>query len=126
MLSNNALRHAGLAILLLVMIACASSSPNSPQSPNVPPGISPPRVVHRIDPEYPAELRREGVTGVVTIQALIDKTGRLLQPRVVRSADHRLDELALAAVARWTFKPGTVNGEPVDTPFLVDVRFSIP
>ena len=119
------LKHLTSAILLLAVIACASS-PDPQALVNLPGGIVPPRVVHKVDPEYPAELRRQGITGVVTIQALIDKTGRLLRPSIARSTDHRLDELALAAVRQWMFKPGTVNGEPADVLFTVDVKFSIP
>ena len=120
------MRHLVLVIPLLAVLACAASSSSPQTSANLPAGIVPPRVVHKVDPEYPPELRREGITGIVTIQALIDSTGRLLQPSIVRSADHRLDELALAAVRQWRFKPGTVNGEPADVVFLVDVKFSIP
>ena len=120
------MRHLGLAIPLLAIISCAASAP-APQAPaNLPAGIVPPRVVHKVDPEYPPGFRREGITGFVTIQAMIDRTGRLLQPSVVRSTDHRLDDLALAAVRQWRFKPGTVNGEPADVLFMVDVKFSIP
>lgn len=126
MLPRPTLRYLSLAIFALVAIACAESFPNLQTSPNVPAGIVPPRVIHKVDPEYPAELRKERVTGAVTIQAMIDKTGRLLQPNVVRTDDHRLDELALAAVRKWIFKPGTIDGEPADVLFLVDVRFSIP
>jgi protein TonB len=126
MLSIHTSRHVRLAVFPLVVIACAQSSSNVQTSPDVPAGIIAPRVIHKVNPVYPAELRKEGVTGTVTIQATIDKTGRLLEPNVVRSADHRLDELALAAVRKWVFKPGTINGEPADVLYLVDVSFSIP
>lgn len=111
-------------VLAWMLLGCTSSTDVS--TPVAPGGMTPPVAIHKVNPDYPPELRREGVTGVVTIVATIDRTGRLLEPRVVRSSDPRLDDLAVAAVRKWRFKPGTMNGEPVDVVFSVDVSFSIP
>lgn len=119
------MRNASLALAILLISSCTSSS-RAVQTPGVSDDITPPRVVHKVDPEYPAELRRQGVTGIVTIEGLIDTSGRLVRPRILRSADPRLNEFALAAVREWRFRPGTVNGQPTEVLFEVDVRFSIP
>lgn len=110
-----------LAILILAIIGCSSTPPAK-----MPPGITPPIPIHKVDPQYPAELRKDRVTGIVTIEAFIDKTGKIQNVTVLRSADQRLNEYALEAVRMWRFKPGTVNGEPVDVIFQLDIAFSIP
>lgn len=119
------MRYLGMILMCLLTLACATSS-NPKSSTDVTGDATPPRVVHKVDPEYPAQLRREGVTGVVTIEATIDRAGQLLNPQVLRSSDPRLNDLALEAVRKWHFQPGTLNGEPVDVLFQVDVSFSIP
>lgn len=58
---------------------------------------------------------------------MIDKdSGRLTNPTVLQSSDPRLNELALAAVQEWRWRPGTMNGTPVDVSFVVDVKFHTP
>jgi protein TonB len=116
------MRNVSLALAILVVSSCTSS--NRAVRTDISDKVTPPSVVQKVDPEYPAELRRQGVTGIVTIEGLIDTSGRLLRPQVVRSTDPRLNEFALAAVRMWWFRPATVNGEPAEAHFKVDVSFS--
>jgi TonB family protein len=55
-----------------------------------------------IPPEYPAKAFLDGVTGVVIVEALIDKDGRVKQARAAESVPG-LDEAAVQAVKRWRF-----------------------
>jgi protein TonB len=65
------------------------------------------------------------VSGIVSISAVIDETGRMVNPRVVRSSDSRLDDLALAAVREWRWRPGTMNGQPVPVVYSANVSFTL-
>jgi hypothetical protein len=47
----------------------------------------------------------------------------MLNPIVLHGSDARLSELAIAAVKEWRWRPGMVNGEPVDVFFAVNVKF---
>jgi len=38
---------------------------------------------------------------------------------------HDLDQAAADAVRRWKFKPGTLNGQPVDVIFNLTVNFKL-
>jgi protein TonB len=60
-------------------------------------------------PEYPAKAFVDGVTGVVIVEALIDKDGRVKQARAAESVPG-LDEAAVQAVKRWRFIPRTGTG----------------
>ena len=119
------MRYLVVILSSLLAIGCATS-PDVTTSTGVHGDVRAPQVIYKVDPDYPPELRRNGVTGVVTIEATIDRSGQLLNPRVLRSSDPRLEDLALAAVRKWRFRPGTLNGEAIDVLFRVDVGFSIP
>lgn len=82
-----------------------------------------PIVVERVEPRVPAELRR--VRGVVEAVGTIPKEGgRMRDIRIVHSEDSRLNEFVLEVLSMWTWKPGTVGGEAVDSDFRV--KFSFP
>ena len=120
-----AMRYLCVILFSFLAIGCATS-PDVKSSTDVPGQVAPPRLIYKVDPDFPPGLRREGVTGVVAIEATIDRFGRLLNPRVSQSSDSRLDDSALAAVRQWRFKPATLNGEAVEVLFQVQMRFSIP
>ena len=51
--------------------------------------------------------------------------GRTRDIKVVSSLGMGLDENAVAAVSRWTFKPATINGKPVAVQISVEVDFRL-
>lgn len=115
-------RRSALPMAMCVALSCTSSDGVPREVENV----RAPTVIHRVAPEYPAELRQERVVGVVVISGTVPKEGGALRnPRVVRSDDLRLNQLALDAVARWIWKPGLQHGKPVDVEFTTPVRFSV-
>jgi len=58
-------------------------------------------------PSYPESARREGRSGTVEVELLLDRRGRVQSAEVVVSSGHSdLDEAALAAVRRWRFERG--------------------
>lgn len=118
------MRNLSLAFTVLLMFSSCVSPSGGRETSGKLGENTPPRVVHRVEPEYPVELRRQGATGIVTIEGLVDTTGRFVRPRILRSSDPRLNEFALAAIRQWRFMPSTVNGEPTEVLFQVEVSFS--
>ena len=110
--------------LLLFLAACAA--PVTTSAPSVQSGPQPPVLIERFEPEYPAQLLQNKVSGVVRVEATIDKAGNIRDPRVISTPDSRLNEAALDAIRKWRFRPGTFNGEPIDVIFTMDVRFTAP
>jgi protein TonB len=77
-------------------------------------------------PEYPRMARRRGLEGVVTIEAKIDRNGRVEELRIFAGSGHTiLDKAALKAVRAWQFSPGTVGGRTQSMWVKVPVRFEL-
>lgn len=65
-------------------------------------------------PQYPADSRRNGESGVVQLEFLIEADGTAAEARVAQSSGFpRLDEAARRALALCRFQPGTVDDVPV-------------
>lgn len=84
-----------------------------------------PRAVFQAVPAYPSELRRRKIGGTVHVAFLVDRDGKVLTPAVEKSTNASLDKPALDAVRRWTFEPGTRNGEKVRFKMRVPITFNL-
>ncbi|MBS0213735.1 MAG: energy transducer TonB [Proteobacteria bacterium] len=78
-------------------------------------------------PAYPREALRDGVSGTVVLELLVDVDGRVLQARVVHgSGDRRLDAAAREQILRyWRFQPAQRDGKAIQARGLVPVVFRI-
>ena len=87
--------------------------------------VKAPVTIRRTDPQYTEAARHAHVTGVVILEAVIDRSGNVDRVKIVRGLPMGLGEEAVAAVRRWKFKPGTLNGQPVDVIFNLTVVFQL-
>lgn len=104
------------------------SGPGGQQSKVVPVPVrvsTPPRLLYKIDPEYPDEARKARFQGTVVVAGEVDAAGRPRNMRVVRGAGLGLDERALAAVALWRFAPAIAARKPVAAPVEIEVTFRL-
>ncbi|HJU44510.1 MAG TPA: energy transducer TonB [Vicinamibacterales bacterium] len=83
--------------------------------------ISAPRLIHRVDPEYPPIAVNAQIEGMVILEATVDTTGTVRETRVLRSHGV-LDNAAVDAVQQWRYEPLLLNGKP--TPFVLTVTVS--
>lgn len=83
----------------------------------------PPVPVRTVPPEYPAEMRTQKASGVVTVNCLVDEKGNVSESRVEKSTNEAFDQAALEAVKRWKFKPARQDGNPVSIRVSIPVRF---
>ncbi|OGD15413.1 MAG: hypothetical protein A2V76_00585 [Candidatus Aminicenantes bacterium RBG_16_63_14] len=84
--------------------------------------IRAPRLVRKVEPDYPEIARQARVEGVVILEATTDVYGRVTGVRVLRSLPF-LDEAAIEAVRQWVYEPMVINGRPRPVTFTVTVRF---
>ena len=64
---------------------------------------------------FPAALAAQGVHGQVTVQFVVDESGRVVATsiRVLRSDDPRLTETVKTSVLEMRFEPAEIAGKPV-------------
>jgi protein TonB len=89
-------------------------------------GLSPPEVMHQVQPRYDRSSARRGVQGAVDIEVVIDERGLIGFARIINGlSDEELDRLALEAVRQWRFRPATMGSDPVAVRAVVTVNFRI-
>ena len=76
-------------------------------------------------PQYTELARRAGLEGMVILQAVIDRQGRIGEVEVLRGLPLGLSESAVAAVERWRFEPATLKGKPVRVYLSLTVKFTL-
>ncbi len=84
-----------------------------------------PKPVTQATPQYPLEMRRDGITGNVTVRMTIDAKGNVTDATPIHSSRVEFDDAAVQAVKQWKFEPGQKNGQPVTTQIDVKLVFSI-
>ena len=84
--------------------------------------VKAPVVRQRVEPVIPQAARDARIAGVVIIEAVIDREGRVSKARVLKPLPFGVDDAAVEAVKQWTFEPGTLNGQPVDVIFNLTVN----
>ena len=75
---------------------------------------------------YPSVVCTGGVEGRIVVRFVVDCEGNIVNPLVVRSVDPLLDREAIRLVKsmpKW--KPGRVNGEPVNVKYRLPITFKL-
>jgi protein TonB len=87
-------------------------------------GVTQPKLLREVKPNYTAEAMRAKIQGVVWLEAIVLENGSVGQVRVIRSLDPTfgLDLEAERTVKKWVFAPGTRLGQPV--PVLIEIEMS--
>ncbi len=109
-----------------------------------------PKLVHKVNPVYPADAKAEGVQGIFLVNVTIGKDGAIQEAKVAASAptserlseikaakgkakwtpadvqgDARLAQAALDAVKQWRYEPILVKGKPADFEATVTINFKL-
>jgi TonB family protein len=88
-------------------------------------GMTPPRVLRKIDPQYPDEARDAKIEGTVLLSVVIGTDGLAHDINVVTTPDSGLGVKAVEAVEQWKFQPGSKDGEPVAVRAQIEVNFKL-
>jgi protein TonB len=87
--------------------------------------ISPPTLLHRVEPIYPSVAIAAHIEGISILETIVDEEGRVTDVRVLRSASGVLDREAIAAVRQWRYTPVVLNGKPVKFILTVTLSFRL-
>ncbi len=89
-------------------------------------GVSDPRVISQVDPEFTEKARKANYQGLCVLSIVIEPDGTPSNIRVVSKLGMGLDEKAIEAVKQWRFQPAMKDGHPVRYgPVEVDVDFHL-
>jgi TonB family protein len=86
--------------------------------------VKPPKLIKRVNPEYPSMALSARLQGVVILEARIGTDGKVRDVRVLRSIA-LLDNAAAAAVRQWEYEPTILNGVAVPVITSVAVEFKL-
>lgn len=85
--------------------------------------VSAPRLVRRVEPMYPTQLRATRLNGRVTLRAVVDPSGDVREVGVVSSQSAGFSKAAIDAVKKWKFDPARRDGCTVPVALTVNVEF---
>lgn len=83
----------------------------------------PPVPVRTVAPDYPDELRREGISGLVMVKCSIDEQGNVTETEIEKSSNPAFEKPAVAAVKKWKFKPAKQDGTAVAIKVSIPIKF---
>lgn len=91
------------------------------------PGVTIPRLIKDVKPQYTADAMRAKIQGRVMVECVVLTDGTVGDVRVIRSLDvtYGLDQEAIKAAKQWKFAPGTRNGEPVPVLVSIELTFTL-
>lgn len=76
--------------------------------------------------KYPARAAEQGVEGRVMVSFVVNKEGKVTEPKVVKSVHPLLDREAMRVIQNMPdWKPGKQRGVPVDVEFTLPVEFHL-
>ena len=83
------------------------------------------RLIHKVQPQYPADALARRVQGAVVLDLQIAGDGAVKNIAVVEG-DPELADAAVEAVQQWRYRPYTVDGKVVEMQTRVTIRFTLP
>lgn len=79
--------------------------------------------VRTVAPEYPSELRREGIAGIVMVKCTVDEQGNVVSTEVVKSSHQAFEKPAIDALLKWKFKPARQDGAAIAMKVSIPIKF---
>src|SRR5262245_10473639 len=90
-------------------------------------GVTLPRVIHDVRPNYTAAAMNARIQGGVALECVVLPDGSVGRVTVLRSLDTQfgLDEEAIKAARQWKFEPGMRDGKPVPVVISIELAFTL-
>ena len=129
-----AITHLSVSALFLVLAGAvatssfplsASASPEEEKATAEKAPAGAPRLVHKVNPVYPPEAKKDHIEGVVHIETRLAKDGSVAEARAT-DGHEALAEAALAAVRQWRYEPVLgPDQKPVEVKLTITVNFRL-
>ncbi len=89
------------------------------------PCVVAPSPISQTSPHYSDQAMKKKVEGTVYLTFVVGVDGQTHDVRVSKPLGSGLDEKAIECVNQWTFKPGTLEGNPTAVQLRAGVSFHI-
>jgi TonB family protein len=83
-----------------------------------------PEILKKGVPKYPELAKKEGISGVVLVEVIIDTNGDVEKAEISKSIKG-LDQAALDAARAFKFTPGTKSEQPVKVKMKIPFKFHL-
>ena len=83
--------------------------------------LTPPFPTKKVAPVWPTDLLARYAGQEMVVSGIIDVGGRMQRLRILKSPNVDLSGALLAALDRWVFRPGTMNGQPIALKIVLGV-----
>jgi len=121
---------------LMTRMEVTAARPTTPQNANATSSprriggdIAQPNAISLVKPQYPAAAHASGTEGLVLLQAIIGKDGTIValqvDPNGPSTGDPDLIRAAMDAVRQWRYRPGMLDGSPIEIATTITVNFSL-
>jgi TonB family protein len=110
-----------MKLAALILIAAVGSLPAQEISHH-----RPPKIIHKVEPEYTEEARKANLQGTVVLTTFISTDGVPEGIKVVRQVGGGLDERAIECLRQWRFRPALDHDEPVVATITIEFDFRLP
>lgn len=106
-------------------------------------GVTMPKLVYSVEPEFSEEARKRKIAGSVMLHFIVETDGHVRDVQVIKSvadglpkekpreakkdreAALTLDQQAVKAASQYRFEPGRYQGKPVPTELTVETKFQV-
>ena len=86
---------------------------------------SPNRLIHQVEPDYPAEAKTHHIQGPVLLDVQVLSDGSVGSIGII-AGNPLLTEAAVHAVRQWKYQPYLVDGRPVESQTRIKINFTLP
>jgi protein TonB len=86
-----------------------------------------PEMISQGKPVFPEVARKANITAIVTVRALIDKTGKVVKAEAAQcnQPGYGFEDAAIKAALKSKFHPAISKGKPVDLWVSYNVKFDL-
>jgi TonB family protein len=115
------------AVTASILPPLSAAVPERPASLALPVsrGVTPGRLIKRVDPSYPSIALQQRIAGPVQLEARIGTDGRVHNIKVLKGHPF-LATAAIDAVRQWQYEPYKLNGQAVDLQTQITINFNLP
>jgi TonB family protein len=111
--------------VILPVSAMRGQSSGKSKAQKIGDGVSAPKLIWKVEPQYTQEARDAGIEGTVMLTVEISEEGMPDTIEIKSGLDPGLDRNAVDAVEQWLFKPGEKDGKPVRVAATIEINFRL-